>query len=1274
MDIQSAAFSELFVLFPVIIQGWVSPVKPADIADGGIPKALYDGQAQGLECLVDPWTELKLRSWIMAADDRVDLYCNGDLVPGAGQTVNPGEETLRQRLYLPHGNLMQGVNRLHYVVTRVGGNSEPSRDLLVLYHLRPVDNLDLVIPADVLKDGVSAARAAQGVAFGFTYANRRAYDRIEFLLGDTQVRFDVPDGTAPITHTLFTDTFQKAGDNPSAVAEFYVVDQLGNRVKSPEKRLDIHLDRLDLQAPTVKGMTGTNFSPTQPEVRVLVPQGSLLPSDKLSVIWQGAAGTPVAGSYTSPQRLVSAGLEIAVPRSVLAYSLGKQVTVTYVVERIDKPTPSLPLLLNILTLPATALIPPKIVEADANNFLDLMALGSNNATIHALLHTLIEAGQPCWLSLEGKKADGTAHNLTLWNGLPAQVNATWISQGFWATALANSYLKQLGHGTTLTIRFKVSLDKSNDPITAAVFPDRAYTIKAVTLVVPTLDNVLDTAGNEVPEASQTVSTTLTLRGTASPGLQVEIFDGSGASVVSKGIATANATTGTWEHTITVPQGARRLYAKSLYHSTDTFSNVRTLTVTAATAPTITSLKGSPSNVEIPNGGTTVESTVILTGAAAKGLKVDVLDGTVSKGQPVANATTGIWTLTVSGLAVSPPVHSFTAKAMYGTQPVSTARTLTVAAATAPTITSLKGSPSNVEIPNGGTTVETTVILTGTAAKGLKVDVLDGTVSKGQPVANATTGIWTLTVSGLAVSPPVHSFTAKAMYGTQPVSTARTLTVAAATAPTITSLKGSPSNVEIPNGGTTVETTVILTGTAAKGLKVDVLDGTVSKGQPVANATTGIWTLTVSGLAVSPPVHSFTAKAMYGTQPVSTARTLTVSAEHDVLTFTNAPYTIAPAGRLKNVELLLSTRNNTPVPRGKLSLTLPANFMYADGGSGQREFITDAAGRVSVSRVKGTRSSGSYSLSATSGAQIASTTVTVTGLGPVGSFPVRNGPYGIAVSPDGTRAYVCNLASNTVSVIDTATNRVLTTILVGNGPAGVAVSPDGARAYVCNLASNTVSVFDTATNRVLTTILVGNGPAGVAVSPDGTRAYVCNMNSLIVSVIDTATHQVLTNIAVGDGLREVAFSPDGARAYVSNTIRHTVAVIDTATHRVLTNIQVGKSPNGIAVSPDGTRAYVSNHASDTVSVIDTATNRVLANIPAGSPTGIAVSPDGTRAYVCNWNSHTVSVIDTVTNRVLTTIPVGSNPWGVAVSPDGTRVYVSNKGSNTVSVIDTTAIKS
>ncbi|USU03116.1 Ig-like domain-containing protein [Pseudomonas siliginis] len=592
MDIQSSIFNELFVLYPVIIRGWVTPVKPQGIAQGGIPKVLYDGETQGLECLIDPWTEMQLASWTMAADDRVDLYVNDNPTPATGKTVAPGEEQQRVRLYLPHGWLNQGVNRLYYKVTRVGGNDESSRDTLALYHLRLPESLDLIIPPEVVREGVGPELAARGVTFAFTYTNRRHFDSIVFALGDTTVRFDVPDAPAPINLTLLTDTFQRAGDNPNAVAEFRVFDQLGNAVMSGEKRVDIHLGRLSLLAPTVRGMNGNQFSPTTPEIRVLVPQGSLLPTDTLWVNWQGATAVP-EGSYPSPPRLVSAGLEIAVPRSVLAYSLGQRVAVSYFIDRDDKPVESAVLLLDILPLPATALNSPKIVEADANNFLDITALGTKNATIHALLHTLIEAEQPCWLRLEGKKADGTAHDLTLWAGLPARVNSTWINQGFWPQTLANSYLVQLGHGTTLTLKYLVALDKSNIETNAVKFPDRVYTIKSMELVVPTLDRVLDSNGEEVLEGGWTVSTSLTLSGTASKGLDIEVFDDDGSSTVAKGRATADPLTGIWTREVTVAEGKHRLFARSLYHDGDVYSEVRNLTVTTTLEidPTTMSLDG-----------------------------------------------------------------------------------------------------------------------------------------------------------------------------------------------------------------------------------------------------------------------------------------------------------------------------------------------------------------------------------------------------------------------------------------------------------------------------------------------------------------------------------------------------------------------------------------------------------------------------------------------------------------------------------------------------------
>ena len=62
------------------------------------------------------------------------------------------------------------------------------------------------------------------------------------------------------------------------------------------------------------------------------------------------------------------------------------------------------------------------------------------------------------------------------------------------------------------------------------------------------------------------------------------------------------------------------------------------------------------------------------------------------------------------------------------------------------------------------------------------------------------------------------------------------------------------------------------------------------------------------------------------------------------------------------------------------------------------------------------------------------------------------------------------------MIDPATNIVVVpSITVGTGPLGVAITPDGKRAYVTNSDSGDVSVIDTATNMVVATIPVGTLP-------------------------------------------------------------------------------------------------------------------------------------------------------------------------------------------------------
>jgi gliding motility-associated-like protein len=267
------------------------------------------------------------------------------------------------------------------------------------------------------------------------------------------------------------------------------------------------------------------------------------------------------------------------------------------------------------------------------------------------------------------------------------------------------------------------------------------------------------------------------------------------------------------------------------------------------------------------------------------------------------------------------------------------------------------------------------------------------------------------------------------------------------------------------------------------------------------------------------------------------------------------------------------------------------------------------------------------------------------------------------------AYVANINFNTLSVINIQTNQVQSTITVGFHPYGLWVSPDGSRMYVTNNGSNTVSVINIITNTLITTIPVGQNPYGLAGSPDGTRIYVTNGGSNNISVINTASNMVIVTTSVGQNPRDVSVSPDGTVLYVTNYYDGTVSVINAITNAVST-IVVGTSPDAVAVSPDGSRVYVTNYFSSNVSVINTVTNAVIATIAVKpNPAGIALTSDGSRVYVVNTSSNTVTVINTATNAVVATIVVGLQPFGVSVSADGSRLYVTSTNDGTVSVINT-----
>lgn len=156
----------------------------------------------------------------------------------------------------------------------------------------------------------------------------------------------------------------------------------------------------------------------------------------------------------------------------------------------------------------------------------------------------------------------------------------------------------------------------------------------------------------------------------------------------------------------------------------------------------------------------------------------------------------------------------------------------------------------------------------------------------------------------------------------------------------------------------------------------------------------------------------------------------------------------------------------------------------------------------------------------------------------GTFTVGLYPYG--VTTDEKTAYVSNLGANSVSKINLTSGEAITAP-VGFNPEGVTLSPDGQKLYVANSDSDTVSVINTATFKIVHTIAFkerpdappGISPTDILFSRDGKRIYVVLAGDNAIAVLKASDHSLIGKIPTAWYPTTVAESADGKLMAVAN---------------------------------------------------------------------------------------------------------------------------------------------
>jgi YVTN family beta-propeller protein len=273
----------------------------------------------------------------------------------------------------------------------------------------------------------------------------------------------------------------------------------------------------------------------------------------------------------------------------------------------------------------------------------------------------------------------------------------------------------------------------------------------------------------------------------------------------------------------------------------------------------------------------------------------------------------------------------------------------------------------------------------------------------------------------------------------------------------------------------------------------------------------------------------------------------------------------------------------------------------------------------------------------------------------------------------SRVYVPNTESNTVTVIDPATYKVIDSFRVGRLPQHVTPSYDLKTLWVLNDKGNSLTHINPATGWKEKTVRVED-PYNMYYTPDGKYAIVVAEQRQRLMFRDAGTMKLKNTLWVPcKGVDHMDFSADGLYLIASCEFGRKVIKVEVESQKLAGTLELGPGtmPQDVKLSPDGKVFYVADMMANGVHLIDGDHLKKIDFLSTGKGAhGLYVSRDSRMLYVSNRNEGSVSVIDFASSKVVKKwrLPGGGSPDMGGVSADGKVLWLSGRFNSEVYAID------